>query len=78
MKALAKGHAGFSVIEYDTSGEAVSGRLFEFVQSTKVSRLHHCCRLDFHASDSAGWLLNDAGRESARLVNPQALRQAGA
>ena len=69
MKALAKGHAGFSVIEHYTSGEAVSSRLFEFVQSTKVSLLHRCCRLDFHASDSAGWLLNDDIHLRAVLVS---------
>ena len=59
MKAIAKGDAGFAVIEHYAAFEAVADCLFEFAQSTKVGRMHCGRRLDFHAGDGTRRLLDD-------------------
>ena len=59
MKALAKGHADFAVMEHNAAHEAAANRSFEFVQATKVGRSHRCRCLDFHTGDGTGCLFDD-------------------
>ncbi len=57
METISKGYAGFAVIEYYASDEAVADCPFELAQSTKVSCADRRRRLDFDAGDGTGCLL---------------------
>ena len=59
METIAKGDAGFAVIQPYATYEAVADCLFEFAQPTQVSRIHCRSRLDLHAGDGTRRLLDD-------------------